>query len=272
MTMYRLRYISLICMLSMTLTGALHAQLVDVESPESAKAAPLITYDDWWIGTQLSYIAQPMFGDLRVNYIGGSAPGSEPISASTQGGWSNGVGFKGIVEWRPQGRIASFVLAVGLDYLSLKSTSENPVANSIYAYNATYEAYSNPLYITLSPGGRMNIGDIGTFVFGAFDLELPISGKKGTLWQVEEPTEGGTPTDQPGYPRTEIRFAAEIPLTLRYGLHIGVGHDFLVGFFGYRRQLIAPYVSLHAGSTMVSGNNSLNGIALRVGVLWRYGV
>jgi hypothetical protein len=98
-------------------------------------------------------------------------------------------------------------------------------------------------------------------------VDVPVSDNRAALWQLEELD--GTPTGEPGYPTTSIRYGTTINYATRVGLTLGIGHDFMVGLYGYRSQLITPFASVVIGTPVTTTPTSWNGATFKLGVMWR---
>lgn len=261
-----MRTVAVSCLFVLVLLCDLHAQRGGDEymPPDS-----LTVQHEYWIGVAPSAMFSLFFGSLSAKYAGGSAPGSQPQLATTSGGTGLAGGLGVVGEYRPYGDRWSVFAIVGAEYRYASSTTPEPISNGIYAINAQFEIVSKAWYLTVSPSFRYQVGRTGAFVYGGVSAELPVASPSTVLWQHELPT-GDTVSSEPSQPATNILFKTNIILRPRFGIHVGVGHDYLVGLFGYRRQLITPFVELSAGTPYVK-DETWNSVGIRIGVMWRYG-
>ncbi|NQW30294.1 MAG: hypothetical protein HQ472_07275 [Ignavibacteria bacterium] len=231
----------------------------------------LILHHEWWLGLNTSAFYALNFGTLTVEYVGGTSPGSEPIYAKTQGGFAYGIGTGIALEYRPFQSPLGFILTLAPEWRWMKSESTVPIKNDIYAYNATFETQSRIIYAVASLATKVQIGRSGTFLLFGLNFDLPLYTIDTFLWQHEIP-DGNPTNDEPGAPQTSIKFATHVNFKPRVGLQIGVGHDILAGLFGYRGQLITPYICLQGATPTVSDPSSWNGANVRLGAIWRFGL
>lgn len=227
---------------------------------------------EWlWVGFRLQVMTTMHFGDLTLDYATGTAPGSEPLSMRTTGGFGIGGGSMGIVEVRVPNTDLAFVVGGGLDYRYATSRASEIITADIYAYNAIFEAVSKQLYGVFTIEGRYNITMNGWHVFAGIDAEVPISGNRASMWQ-HEISKGEKPGEEPGAPQTSIKYRTEIDYLMRFGGHIGFGKDLMVGLFGYKNQLLTPYLLLSAGSPIASNPTPWNTLTIKAGATWRIGL
>lgn len=227
--------------------------------------------EEWWIGGRVSGMLMTNFGTLTVGYAGGTAPGSKPLQTATSGGSGYGIGAQAVLEYRPHGSLLGAALGIGIDYRHATAESREFVSQGIFAYHARFEAVSDVAYATVSTEARFRIGATGAFILAGLQVDVPVTGDGATLWQHEEST-GTAPGETPGAPNTSIKFATTIDYATRLGLNVGVGHDFMVGLFGYRSQLVTPFAILQAATPVTSVPTSWNGMILRMGIMWRSGL
>jgi len=223
----------------------------------------------FWIGPTVSGMLTYCFGDISAKYAGGSAPGSVAQIATANGGYGYAGGGGVAFEYRPFGDTWSLFAMVCADYRYTTSSTSSTVSNDIFAINAEFEIITKSWYITASPSFRYLISRTGAFVYGGLDFEIPVGEQYSGIWQHEYPT-GDSVGTEPGAPQTSILFKTQVDLVPRVGIHVGMGHDFLAGLFGYRRQMLTPWFQLSAGTAPVSGSG-WNGIGIRFGIMWRYG-
>lgn len=227
--------------------------------------------EEWWLGLNLSAFYQQNFGALTVQYVGSEAPGSSKLYANTQGGSGYGTGAGVVFEFRPNRSSLAFGIFGSAEWRTFLSESTTPISNDIYAYNAIFETHATAWYATVGPYFRYQITASGAYMIGGFTVDVPVAVTDAYVWQHELPIEGQTPGNLPGSATTSIKFHTDVDMRVRFGMQIGFGHDFMVGLFGYRNQLISPYFVLQGGTPIVSSPVALNGLIARVGVLWKYG-
>ncbi|MBS1561305.1 MAG: hypothetical protein JSS89_06845 [Bacteroidetes bacterium] len=247
----------------------LHAQRSTGSGHEYIPEDSLEVQHVFWIGPTVSGMVSLYFGGLTAKYAGGSAPGSTAQTATTEGGYGAAGGGGGAFEFRPFGDVWSVFAMVCADYRYTSSTTGSKISNDIFAINAEFEIITKSWYLTVSPSVRYMFGRTGAFVYGGLDFEIPVGEQYSGVWQHEYPT-GDSVGTEPGAPQTNILFKTTLDLVPRVGIHVGLGHDFLAGLFGYRRQMLTPWFQLSAGTAPVSGA-SWNGIGMRFGIMWRYG-
>lgn len=228
--------------------------------------------NEWlWLGFRAQVMTTVHFGDLTIEYATGTAPGAEPLAMTTTGGIGYGGGAQGVIEIRPIKAPYAFVLGGGLDYRYATSRASEVVTADIYAYNAIFEAVSKQLYATFTLEGRYNVSISGWHVFAGIDAELPISGDRASMWQHEIST-GDKPGEDPGAPATSVKYKTEIDYQMRFGGHFGFGKDMMVGLFGYKNQLLTPYLAVFAGSPITSTPTPWNMLNIKAGATWRIGL
>lgn len=227
----------------------------------------LVVEEEWWVGGRIYGLLQAQFGQLTVQYVGGTAPGSTQLSTPLTNGDGYGGGIQTVIEYRAPDRPWAFVGGIGAEYHYATATSSQFVNQGIYAYRARFEALSSVFYLSPSFEARLRLGRIGTFAMAGFQVDVPLSGNQASLWQHEELD--GTTTGEPGFPTTSIRFGTTIQYATRVGLTLGVGHDFMVGLYGYRSQIVTPYVTVVVGTPVTSTPTSWNGATVKLGIMWR---
>ncbi len=227
---------------------------------------------EWWIGVNASGFYQQNFGALSVQYVGSEAPGSVRLHANTEGGSGYGAGIGPIAEFRPIRSRLAFGLLLAGEWRTFRSESTTPISNDIYAYNATFETHATAWYATISPFVRYQLNASGAYMLCGITVDVPLKVTDTYVWQHEVPHIGETPGTASGRALTSIKFQTELDMRVRFGMQLGFGHDFMVGLFGYKNQLISPYVVIQGGTPIVSSPTALNGLIARVGVLWKYGL
>lgn len=262
-----LTILALLCTLTMASRGQGLPYTGDYLGPDS-----LVVHEWLWLGFRAQVMTTVHFGDLTVEYATGTAPGAEPLAMTTTGGIGYGGGAQAVIEVRPSPTTPiAFLLGGGLDYRYATARASEVVTADIYAYNAIFEAVSKQLYATFTLEGRYNITINGWHLFAGVDAELPISGNRASMWQHEIPT-GEKPGEDPGAPNTSIKYKTEIDYSMRIGGHIGFGKDMMVGLFGYRNQLLTPYVAVFAGSPITTTPTPWNMFNIKAGATWRIGL
>jgi hypothetical protein len=250
-----------------------HAQLMPGTTTDGMSIPPdtLKLTEEWWVGAAISANYAMGFGTMTVTYIGGTAPGSNGVIATTEGGYGYGIAFAPSIEYRAVGSALGLMVNVGVDYQAQVSTSTVPIANDEYAYNATFEANSAILYGSIAALAKYSFGGRGWFVIGGPTVSLPVWSDS-YLWQHETLPDGQDVGEQPGFPNTSIKFDTEPEMRPRVGLQIGFGVDIMSGLFGYTGQLISPYVMLQGATPVVSDPTAWNSLFLRAGAIWRMGI
>lgn len=252
---------------------AAHAQSLNSGTADDLAATgdSLVLRQEWWVGANISGFFQQNFGALTVQYVGSEAPGTTRLYANTQGGYGYGAGAGPIVEFRPfRSRLAYGLMLAG-EYRTVRSESSTPIANDVYAFNAIFETHATAWYATVAPFVRYQLTAAGAYILGGITVDVPLMVTDAYVWQHELPT-GEMPGTEPGGATTSIKFKTEVDMRVRFGMQLGLGHDFMIGLFGYKNQLISPYFVLQGGTPIVSSPTALNGLSARVGVLWRYGI
>lgn len=226
---------------------------------------------EWWVGANISGFFQQNFGKLSVQYVGSEAPGSARLYANTEGGNGYGAGAGPLIEYRPfRSRLAYGLMLAG-EVRTMRSESSEPIANDIYAFNAIFETNATAWYVTVAPFIRYQMNVSGAYVLGGVTVDVPVAVTNSYVWQHELPN-GEAPGTESGRPMTSIKFKTEVDMGVRIGMQLGFGHDFMLGLFGYKNQLISPYFVVQGGTPIVSLPTAFNGFAVRVGVLWKYGI
>lgn len=226
---------------------------------------------EWWLGVGGSAFYAMGFGTLTMDIIGGTAPDQPKFTVTPQGGWSFGVAFGPVVEYRPIHSDLGILMSANIDWRWMKAETTEPIANDIFAQNATFEAQSTVLYASIGMSAKAQLGITGSFAMVGVIFDQPIATVDSYVWQ-HEVWEGEAPTDIPGAPQTSIKFNTTPSFQPRIGVQVGFGHDFLAGMFGYRGQLITPYVVLQGATPTVSDPTSWNSVSVRLGVMWRGGI
>ncbi|HRK03641.1 MAG TPA: hypothetical protein PLW14_00950 [Chlorobiota bacterium] len=227
--------------------------------------------EEWWLGFNAYGMYSTGFGTLTTTYVGGELEGEPGINATTQGGVGYGIGLGAMLEYRPYQDPLGYSLTIGGEWRTFQSESSSPVGDGNASYNAIFESNATAIYLVVMPSVRYQITEAGGFVSVGGLLELPLTKTDSYLWQ-HEVSNGELPEGRPGEQQTSIKFRTDVPLSMRFGGQISIGHDFLVGLFGYTGQILAPYLSLSAGTAVVSTPTSFNGLHLRAGIQWRSGM
>lgn len=225
---------------------------------------------EWWVGADLSGYYAMHYGALTINHIGGEAPGSPFQKTETTGGSGYGFSLAASVEYRPFFEKLGLLGNLGIQWTSASTYNDNVRTGEEFANNATYQANNTVIYANLGINARYMLNPYGLFLIGGFSIDIPVSVAESYIWQIETQTTTNNP-EVPGTPNTNIRFSTHPNFSTRVGLNIGAGYDFLAGLFGYRRQLLTPYMMLNASTPAVSEPTSWGNISLRAGVIWRYG-
>ena len=231
----------------------------------------LIRKSEWWLGVNVSSFYAMNFGTLTVGVIGGTAPGSPSLSVQPEGGYGYGIGLGPSLEYRPIFSELGFVFTSNLEWRWSKAETTTPQQIDIFAHNATFESQNTVLYVASTINAKWQVGVTGAFLMAGITLDYPIGSVDSFVWQHEQ-WDGGPPTNLPGAPQTSIKFATQIDWMPRAGIQVGAGHDFMVGMFGYRGQMITPYIVLSAGTPAVFEPTAWNSASVRVGALWRAGL
>lgn len=259
-----------LCVLGSVMT---HAQSFKSGTADELEASgdSLALREEFWVGVNLSSFYQQNFGSLTVQYVGSEAPGASKLYANTQGGSGYGLGGGPMIEFRPIRSPLAFGLTLMGEWRTFRSESSTPISNDIYAFNAIFETHATAWYATVAPYMRYQLTASGAYVLGGLTVEVPMKVTDAHVWQHELPIEGQAPGVNPGSATTSIRFKTDVDMGIRFGMQFGFGHDFMVGLFGYKNQLISPYFVLQGGTPIVSSPSALNGLTARMGVLWKYG-
>ncbi len=272
MAVHSIRTLFLILTLMTAAVGS-QAQLMPGTTTDGMSIPPdtLKLKEELWVGAAISANYAMGFGTMTVTYIGGTAPGSTGVTATTEGGYGYGISFMPSIEYRAVGSDLGLMLNLGVDYQVQVSSSTVPIANDEYAYNATFEAHSAIVYGSVAALAKFSFGGRGLFVIGGPVVSLPVWSDS-YLWQHETLPEGQDVGEQPGFPNTSIKFDTEPQMRPRIGLQIGFGMDIMSGLFGYTGQLITPYVMLQGATPVVSDPTAWNSLFLRAGAMWRIGI
>lgn len=231
----------------------------------------LIRKSEWWLGFNTSAYYAVNFGTLTVDILGGTAPGSPPFTVKPEGGRGFGAGIGPSLEYRPLFSDIGFVATINAEWRYAEAKTTTPIANDIYAYNAIFEAQSNTLFLAAAFSAKAQLTVEGMFVMAGITADLPLVNSNSIVWQ-HEIWEGEPPSNLPGAPQTSIKWRTDVPYMPRVGLQIGVGQDFMVGMFGYRGQLLTPYLVIQGASPSVFSPTMWNNINARLGVIWRAGL
>ncbi len=231
----------------------------------------LVRKHEWWLGIGGSAYYAMNYGTLTVDILGGTAPNSPSFTVQPSGGYGYGAGFGPVVEFRPIFSQLGFLLTTNAEWRWATAQTEVPIASDIFAYNAVFEAQSQVLYLATSFSVKAQIGVTGLFAMAGITADVPLSTQETYVWQ-HEIWEGEPPSNLPGAPQTSIKWQTQVEYSPRLGLQVGIGHDFLAGMFGYREQLVTPYLVIQGATPAVFEPSAWNSISARLGFLWRAGL
>ena len=259
--------------LLLTTCGTAIAQVFQTGVDDELKmpADTLVRKSEWWLGFNTSAYYAMNFGTLSVNILGGTAPGSPPFVVKPQGGYGYGAGIGPSLEYRPLFSDFGFVFNANAEYRYAQATTSVPIAYDVFAYNAIFEAQSQVLYLATSLSAKVQLSIEGAFVIAGITADLPLSPQETIVWQHEK-WEGEAPSNLPGAPQTSIKWRTSVAYTPRVGLQFGIGQDFMVGMFGYRGQLLSPYIVIQGATPAVFDPTMWNNVNARLGVIWRAGL
>lgn len=230
----------------------------------------LVRKSEFWLGANVSGTYAVGFGTLTTQVIGGTAPGASTYSVPLTNGIGYSFGVGPSLEYRPLHSDWGFVLNTSFEMRYSQAESTTPISEDIFAHNALFEQQINALYFSGALGGKYQIGITGAFLMAGLTFALPLN-TEAFIWQ-HEIWDGGAPTNEPGAPQTSIKFKSSVVLKPSVGLQIGVGHDFMVGWFGYRGQMLSPYLVIEGGTPTVSEPTAWNSVNIRLGAIWRAGL
>jgi hypothetical protein len=225
---------------------------------------------EWWVGAQVGGLYGVNYGTLTAVHVGGEAPTSPSLQTATNGGSTYGFVAGGVVEYRPFFDEIGFYLHANALWSYASTVQDIPRTSQEFARNATYETQNSVLYTNIALGCRYQINPYGLFVLGGVTIDVPMQVLDRYIWQ-HETQQPGQVQPVPGEPTTSIQFDNRIEYRTRLGFQLGVGYDILAGLFGYRRQLVTPYIAVGAATPMVAEPTAWGNITARVGVMWRYG-
>lgn len=253
--------------------GTLGAQVFQTGVDDELKMPldTLIRKSEWWLGFNTSAYYAKNFGTLSVNILGGTAPGSPPYVVKPEGGFGYGAGIGPSIEYRPTFSDIGFVFNANAEYRYAQANTSVPMAYDVFAYNAVYEVQSQVLYLATSLSAKMQMTVVGGFVIAGITADLPLTPQETIVWQ-HEIWEGEKPTNLPGAPQTSIKWKTNVEYSPRVGLQVGIGQDFMVGMFGYRGQLLTPYLVVQGATPIVFSPTMWHSISARLGVIWRAGL
>jgi outer membrane protein OmpA-like peptidoglycan-associated protein len=199
------------------------------------------------------------FGDLVLKPNSGMQ--MSPFTENTiyPPGAGNGL-FVGIIgEWQPINKDWGAWLQIRF-FDSRNSETETDIAND--SLNTFWKAKSDLSYISISPGARYNTSIPGLYLTGGLDFELNQSSDV----KVGKYFENGSPIDH-------LKIVELEELKTRFGINLGLGYEFVIADINKQfRARVSPYVSMHAGSTILTDfNSSWNAIMLRAGVQIKIG-
>lgn len=231
----------------------------------------LVRKSEWWLGVQGSAFYAMNYGVLSEQVIGGTAPDQPGFVVEPQGGYGYGIGGGLALEFRPIHSDLGFLVTSGVDWRWARAETQIPISNDIYAYNAVFESQSTVLYSASAISVKAQLGVTGMFVLAGFTYDVPITTLDSYVWQNEK-WEGEPVSNQPGAPQTSIKFKTQKKFESRLGLQIGFGHDIQAGLFGYKGQLVTPYIVIQGATPIVTAPTVWNNISARLGFIWRGGL
>jgi len=214
---------------------------------------------DWWIGAFAGVNAGLFFGDLKLPWTT-DIPDSllRYINMPTGSGIATVFGVYG--EWLPENENWGASLKVTL-YDNRYGLSETPELDSINMYETrTFDGFFQ--YISVSPAARFYLTHDDFFASVGFDFDFLVSDKSNYFRTFKNPEMIVTYYKSPATPNK-----------FRVGLNLGLGYDFTITDIYHRfRLMISPFVSAHAGTAVISGNNgNWNNLYLRVGIAFKFG-
>lgn len=268
--MYRIS----VLMLCFLLAGPrLVAQLIPGSAAEGLRAAKdaVEMREEWWLGGTIAGGLHSAFGTLDVITITSPAPEIPPAHARTTGGWGASVMIAPALEYRPYRSSLGMLIATGVEFSRMQSTSTEPVSDVPYAYNATFETNVTSLSWFGSAMATWYIGTSGVMVMGGPTIDVPMS-ITAVVWQHENLADSMAPGDEPGFPQTSIQYNPGIARNVRVGLQVGCAMNIMAGLFGYTSQLVTPYIIGHVATPLVTTPSPWNAVAVRLGVMWRAGL
>ncbi|KAB2894874.1 MAG: hypothetical protein IAE64_04030 [Flavobacteriales bacterium] len=231
----------------------------------------LIRNHEWWLGFGSSAFYAVNFGTLTVDLAGGTSPGSPTYRVTPSGGTGYGMGVGPALEYRPRFSQLGYMLAALVEWRHASAETTVPIAYDNFAYNAVYESHSTVVYAGLGLSVKAQLGVTGMFAMAGLTADVPVAVTSSYLWQ-HELWNGELPSNLPGAPQTSIKWKTNVNYMPRLGLQVGFGHDFMVGMFGNRNQLLSPYVVLQGATPTVSEPSAWNNISIRLGAVWRTGL
>ncbi|MBI2793141.1 MAG: hypothetical protein HYX66_00645 [Ignavibacteria bacterium] len=231
----------------------------------------LVRKSEWWLGVQGSAFYAMNYGTLSEQIIGGTAPDQPGFVVKPQGGYGYGIGGGLALEFRPIHSDLGFLVTSGVDWRWAKAETQVPISNDIYAKNALFESQSTVLYVASAMSAKVQLGVTGMFVLAGFTYDVPLKTLDSYVWQNEK-WEGEPVSNQPGAPQTSIKFNTQKKFESRIGLQIGFGHDFQAGLFGYKGQVVTPFIVIQGATPMITAPTTWNNISARLGFIWRAGL
>ncbi len=216
-------------------------------------------YGEWWFGLFAGPNIDLFFGDLFSRehpQAGDEVPNRKISFNSTFGG---GYYFGAIGEYRPINQHWSYSL--GLSILDRKvfsslSTKMNDSLKTQFEYKSVMD------YFIISPGVKYFSKLTGFYYYGTIDIGIPWGSNTKQRRRFEN--------------SGDIEYFLIIPnvkSNIRAELNLGVGYEFFLVDFNSNARIIGnPYVSLNAGSNIISHlNSSWNAIGFKLGFALKYG-
>ncbi len=216
-------------------------------------------HGDFWFGTFAGVSLNSYFGDLVLK------PSTEglmnPFAQTNVYPPGSGSGiFLGVIgEWLPIDSKWGASLQVRF-FDSRFSNAETDIANdSLQTY---WKAETDLNYISISPAARYNTSIKGLYLTGGLDFELNNS----TDVKVGKYFENGSPID-------ELKIVSIEEIKTRFGINLGLGYEFVIADINKKfRARVSPYLSLHAGSKILTDyGSSWNTIMMRAGLQIKIG-
>ncbi len=210
-------------------------------------------HGDFWVGGFAGFSLNSYFGDLVLTP---SREGlMDPFAKTTIYPPGSGSGlFIGVLgEWLPINSDWGASLQIRFFDTRQANTQTEAASDGLNTY---WKAETDLKYISISPSARYNTSLSGLYLTGGFDFEINTSSDV----KVGKYFENGAPIDQ-------LQIVKLEELKTRYGINLGVGYEFVIADINKKyRAKVSPYVSLHAGSTILTDYASnWNIIMLRAG-------
>ncbi len=216
-------------------------------------------FGDLWFGGFAGISLNSYFGDLVLE------PSNEgqmdPFAKTTIYPPGSGSGlFVGVIgEWQPINSDWGASLQIRFFDSRFANTETDKENDSLNTY---WKAESALQYISITPSARYNTSISGLYITGGLDFELNSSSdiKVGKFF------ENGAPIDH-------LKIVKLEELKTRLGINLGLGYEFIIADINKKyRARVSPYVSLHAGSTILTDyGSSWNAVMVRAGVQIKIG-